>query len=124
MVAFEAVDSFEGGRCEFGAKAWEDRLFFVRGVAFAAGAEVLERGEDGGLLFGGEGALVGSLGDQAEEVEEALDSAVAVFQHANGIVEAAVGFGAYLYGQGSACFHGSVARGATPYKTASVRRSQ
>jgi hypothetical protein len=42
--------------------------------------------------------------DQAEDVEEVLNPSMAVFQHANRVIESAVWFCAYLYRHLSALF--------------------
>jgi hypothetical protein len=49
------------------------------------------------LLFAGKAPSVRTLGDQAQDVEEVLNPAMAVLQHADWIVKSAVWFRAYLY---------------------------
>ena len=80
------------------AHAGEEGLLFVGSVAAASFAEVDERGVNRGGFLLGEGAGMGALGDVAEDSKEALDAAVAILEHAEWVVEAAVEFGADLYG--------------------------
>jgi hypothetical protein len=66
--------------------------------------KVLKGSLYGGPLFAGKTPGVRSIRDQAEDVEEVLNPAMAVFQHANRVIESTVWFCAYLYRHLSALF--------------------
>jgi len=79
-----------------GAHAREERLFFVCGMTLSADPEVVERRLDSIRLFFGQQASWGTLYDKAKHVQELLDTAVAILQHSNWIVEPGVRPCAYL----------------------------
>src|ERR1035441_4310616 len=92
MVAFEAIDFFEIASGEFSPQSRKQRLFFIGCVPFATHVEILKCSLNGGSLFAGKAPRVPALSNQAQDVEEMLDPAMAIFQHANRIVESAVWF--------------------------------
>ena len=89
MVAFKSVDLFQANRglC---AQPGKQGLFLICGVPFATHVKVLERSFCSRLLFAGEAPGVRTLGHQAQDVEEVLNPTMAVFQHANRIIESAI----------------------------------
>ena len=96
MVAFKSVDLFQASRglC---AQSRKQRLFFICRVPFATRVKVLERSFYSRLLFAGKAPGVRTLDHQAQDVEEVLNPAMAVLQHADRIVESAIRSCAYLY---------------------------
>jgi hypothetical protein len=65
-------------------------LLFIRGVALPASTEVLQRGLNCGALFTGKSSALCAINYNTENVEKALDSSMAILEHANRIVETAV----------------------------------
>jgi S-adenosylmethionine hydrolase len=102
MVAFEAIYTFEAASCGLATQPWKERLFFICCMPFATHVKILERSLHGRRLFAGKAASMRSLGDQTQYFKEALNPAMAVFEHANWIIESAVWFCAYLDRHGSA----------------------
>lgn len=78
-------------------------MFFVVIVTAAALIEVVKGRGDGGSLLPIESPAGGLCGDRAEDMQETLDAAVAVGEHAEGVVESAVWFCANLYGHVGTC---------------------
>jgi len=97
VVVLEAVDCFEvagGGRS---AQSRKEGLFFIRCVPFPANVKILKRRLHGRPLFAGKASGMRTFSNHTQDVEEMLNPAMAVFQHADRIIESAVWFCAYLY---------------------------
>jgi hypothetical protein len=104
MVAFEAINFFlaSGGGCP--AQPGKQRLLFIYVVPFATHMKILKRGLYGGPLFASKWPGVRTIRNLKEDVEDVLYTTMAVFQHANRIIEPTVWFCAYLYRHRSAFF--------------------
>jgi hypothetical protein len=90
MITFQPADFLKRIRVAR-TQAWEKRLFFIRGVALSARAEVLKCSLHRISLFADESSPLGAVNHHTENAQEALDPPVAVFQHPNGIIESAIG---------------------------------
>src|SRR5665213_1464883 len=98
VVAFQALNDLRVAIFSRTAQPREERLFFVCRVAFAPGVKILQCGLHGRPFFFGKASIARTLRDQAEDVKEALNSPVAILQHANRIIKATIWFCTYLNG--------------------------
>ncbi len=73
-------------------------------MPFAPNMKVLKGSLYGGPLFAGEAPGVCTFSNHAQDVEEMLNPAMTVFQHANRIIESAIWFCTYLYRHLAALF--------------------
>ena len=100
MLGFEALDLNKDLRRHRGgihvSEPRKERLFFVHVVAGTRLGEVMQSGFNSATLLGVEYAAACPRGDKTEDSEEALDPAVTIFEHADGIVESAIWFCADL----------------------------
>jgi len=103
MIVFKVSEVAQGGTGFDCAKTGEEGFFFVGVVAPTALIEVMESSGCGFPLFLVEWPAGGLCRDGAEDVKESLNAAVAVFEHAEGIVESTVWFCANSYGHGFTC---------------------
>src|ERR1019366_8998064 len=96
MASLQPADLFNGtwGKC---TQPRKQRLFFIRRVPLSAGAAVLKSSLHRIALFADQAPALGAFSHHAENAEEALDPAMAVFEHAKRIIESAVGLRANLY---------------------------
>src|ERR1035441_5577331 len=90
MVALQPVNFRKRARLRF-TQPGKERLFLILRVALSARAEVLKCSLHRIALFAGETSSLGTADYHTENAQEALDPPVAVFQHADGIVESAIG---------------------------------
>src|ERR1035441_1673100 len=96
MVAFKTADLFHANK-GLSTQPRKQGLFFICCVPFATYVKILKRSLYSRPLFTGKAPGVRTLGDQAHDVEEVLNPAMTVFQHANRIIESAIWFCTYLY---------------------------
>ena len=97
VILLKTVKLYERLLTGSAAETRKERLFFVCIVARAAHPKILERSLDRSHFFIVQRSVRRAFHHQAENVDEVLDSAMAIGKHANWIVEPAVGFCAYLY---------------------------
>jgi hypothetical protein len=81
-------------------KPREERIFFVSIVAWSGLTEVVQRGLGCSLFFILERAALRLTNHFEKNVEETFNPAMAIFQHANGVIESTIGFCAYLHSHG------------------------
>jgi hypothetical protein len=65
-------------------------LLFIRSVALPACTEVLQCSFNCGALLTGKTSALGAISYNAENMEEALDSSVAILEHTNRVIETTV----------------------------------
>jgi hypothetical protein len=65
-------------------------------MALSSGLKVLQRGVDRGGFFPGQSPASSAIRYHPEDLQKALDSTVAILEHAEGIVESGVWFRADL----------------------------
>ena len=85
--SFRSAASCRVGR---GDSAWKERLFFICCVPLAPNMKVLKGSLYGSPLLASKALGVRTFSNHAQDVEEVLYPAMAVFQHADRIVESAV----------------------------------
>ena len=95
MIAFKTIDILERFHIAL-TQSWKKRFLFIRSVALPASPEVLQCRLDCVALFGCQTSPLRPLGHNAQNAKEAFDSSVAIFQHANRVVETAVRLGTDL----------------------------
>ncbi len=82
----------------------KEGFLFVRGVAKAAGTEIVKRGLNRRTLFRGESAPCGPRSNLLQHGEKSFNAAVAVMEHADGVVKARIRFCADLNSHGTIPF--------------------
>jgi hypothetical protein len=97
MVVFEPANLLEVGGDGFCAKPGKQRFFLIGSVPQTAHAKVLERRLCGCHLFVRQSSVASAICHYTENMEKALDPAMAVDEHTNRVVKSAIRLRTYLY---------------------------
>src|ERR1700689_3270611 len=92
MVTLESRKDIVGLRWCDGEQPRKQGLFLVECVSLAANMKILQRRFHRRTFFFREVAVLGTFRNETENIEELLDSTMAVLQHAYGVIESAVWF--------------------------------
>jgi hypothetical protein len=95
MVALKTIDLCEE-RCVGLTQSWKKRFLFIHSMALSACPEVLQCSLDGIPLLASQTPALCAINYHAEDAEETLNPPVTVLEHADRIIETAVGLSTYL----------------------------